>query len=103
MPPKKRDLSDNDSSAEDEELYNVEKILKHKIDIKTLQAKFFLKWEGYDDSHNSWEPLINMYHCMEQILEFEKRKRGEFRRSAKKFLSEEAVADLGNFAVSISK
>ena len=41
----------------DKEEYTVEKILNHegKPELKS-SMKFLVKWKGYDDKHNTWEP-----------------------------------------------
>ena len=39
----------------EEDLYVVEEVIQHKLQNKKLS--FLIKWEGYDDSRNSWEPL----------------------------------------------
>ena len=36
-------------------------ILKHKgKPTKRSSLKFLVKWVGYDDSHNTWEPWSNV-------------------------------------------
>ena len=39
------------------EIYDVEKILAHKT-VKNIDH-YLVKWKGYDNSHNTWEPLEN--------------------------------------------
>ena len=39
-------------------VYTVEKILKTKIDKATGKQIYFVKWTGYDSSHNSWVDSI---------------------------------------------
>ena len=41
-----------------ETVYDVEKIMKHKKQANG-QFVYLVKWEGYDESHNSWEPEEN--------------------------------------------
>ena len=37
-------------------MYNVEKI----VDGPNERDEFFIKWEGYPDSENTWEPRFNL-------------------------------------------
>ena len=43
-------------------LYQVEQILSMRIKRvgKRKVQEFLIKWLGYDDSHNSWEPRKNL-------------------------------------------
>ena len=41
----------------DKQEFDVESILSHDGDLnKTTALQFLVKWKGYDQSHNSWEP-----------------------------------------------
>lgn len=49
--------------------YSIEKILKKRL--RNGHIEYFLKWKGYNDSSNTWEPEENIY-CRKLIKDFEK-------------------------------
>ncbi|VDD86957.1 unnamed protein product [Enterobius vermicularis] len=61
VPSKKRETA--------KPLYEVERILAERYNPKKLQNEFLLKWEGYGNNENSWEPESNL-ECGELIKEF---------------------------------
>ena len=54
----------------DEQEYSVEKIVDKQTAIDG-KISYLIKWKGYDDKDNTWEPTENIY-CKDLIEEFEK-------------------------------
>lgn len=77
----------------------IESILKHRLNKKTLKAEFFVKWKGFPSSGNTWEPVDHVYHCLELLLEYEKKKEAKLKSDSKGHLSESAISQLPLFKV----
>ena len=65
------DLIDGEEEFEVERILDAQKRKAPGKRIKTLQ--FLVKWVGYHDKDNTWEPLSNLGHAQELIDDFLKR------------------------------
>ena len=66
MQPKNTSQSDNE---EEKEEYIVEKIVDHRTNKKG-KLEYFLKWKGFPDDQNTWEPA-NHLNAPAMIKEYE--------------------------------
>lgn len=57
--------------VEGEEEYEVEEVLDSKVHGKGL--RYLVKWKGYDESENSWEPASNLKHTQARLKEFHRK------------------------------
>ena len=64
-PPAPADL------VEEEEEYEVETILDSRKRGRYIE--YLVKWKGYSDAENSWEPRRNVRHAEEEVENFHKR------------------------------
>merc|ERR1711879_593695 len=69
-------------SGDSDEIFEVEKILDHRtkkaefdeaVGRMVRPKEYFVKWKGYGEDYNSWEPLVNLQEsCFEIIKDYEK-------------------------------
>jgi hypothetical protein len=62
------------SSDKDEEEYQVEAIIKSRE--KDGLTEYLVKWEGYDPTAATWEPLSNLTNCEDAIQFFKEKSTG---------------------------
>ncbi len=82
-----------DIARREQQEFMVERILSHEGDPnERTTMKFHVKWLGYDDSHNTWEPWKNMRENVEvhKYLYNQPRDKAKFR----KLLSPEQKAEV---------
>ena len=66
-------MDTEDEESDDEDVYTAERIVKSRK-RKNIQ-EYLVKWEGYPDDQNTWEPEQNI-HDKDLIKEFESKRRG---------------------------
>lgn len=94
--------SKNDSGSEgEEEEYVVEKIVDKRT-TKSGKVEYYLKWKGYDDSQNTWEPKENL-DCAELIQDFEaKHKKEDDAKKAAKAAKKRRISTSSNEGSTVS-
>ncbi|XP_026807305.1 chromobox protein homolog 3-like [Rhopalosiphum maidis] len=70
----KKSNSNNKKQEEENQVYVVEKVLDKCV--RHGKVVYFLKWKGFSDSENSWEPIENL-NCDDLINIFERERKSK--------------------------
>ncbi|KAF9349352.1 hypothetical protein BGX26_012320 [Mortierella sp. AD094] len=69
--PKRQSLVQGSTNASPiEEEYEVEAIVGLRDILPGQKPQFFVKWIGYADIHNTWEPIENLSNCKEMLKDY---------------------------------
>jgi hypothetical protein len=49
------------NNNDDENCFEIEKILDHELDMETNKYKYLIKWKDYEVSENTWEPAHHIH------------------------------------------
>ena len=64
-----------------EEFYEVDYIKARRV-VKGGALEYLIHWKGYDDKHDSWEPLSNLSGMEPELSAFEATRRRKMRPSS---------------------
>ncbi|KAF9767081.1 hypothetical protein IL306_000413 [Fusarium sp. DS 682] len=68
-PPAKKKVMRGESTTE----WEVEKVLDVRFDNDSKQLLYQIKWKGFGNKENTWEPKKNLGKCLKLIRDFEKK------------------------------
>lgn len=76
-----------DSCSEKSCYYNIEKVVDKRV--KGHKVFYLIKWEGFSEAENTWEPIENLQSCQHLIHSFERKRGTLVKKSA-------VIKDFGN-------
>lgn len=92
MSKPKSDTPEPEPEEEAVEEYTVEKIVDSRINPDTKKKEYLLKWIGYDDADNTWEPEENL-KCPDLIKAFETEREAREKENKKRKISNTATSE----------
>jgi hypothetical protein len=64
-------MSKSGKSVSNDNLYIIEKIINKRYCGKKMMVQYLVKWKGYSNKYNTWEPIDNLKTCPEYIDDYE--------------------------------
>ncbi|KAJ6757651.1 CHROMO DOMAIN-CONTAINING PROTEIN LHP1 [Salix koriyanagi] len=68
---RKTNLFDEERAKLDEGFFEIEAIRRKRV--RKGQLQYLIKWRGWPETSNTWEPLENLQSCSDVIDAFEER------------------------------
>ena len=83
-------VKNNDGMESSESEFVVEQVMDKRINRRNGKVEYLLKWKGYDEKDNTWEPKDNL-NCTDLIQIFEKKKFKNTTRGDGYFVEQEEI------------